>query len=117
MNTWDVVILRWPFTDGSGAKQRPALLISSDTYHNRGEDGLFLLLTSNISRQAEYDVLVQDTHEEFSRTGLRVSSVIRVDKIMNLHKGMVTRVLGQLGSKLQSSVKEKLRLQFSHLGL
>jgi len=117
MNTWDVVILRWPFTDGSGAKQRPAILISEDNYHNRGEDGLFILLTSNISRQADYDILIPPTHSEFSRTGLRAASAVRVDKIMNLNKSMVTRILGQLGPQLQCSVKEKLRSLLRHLSL
>ena len=91
MNTWDVVLMRMPVPDGTSAKVRPALLVSKNEYHEAGEDGIFLLITSNVERQSQYDVLIDSKHEEFSRTGLLKSSAIRVDKAMNLRKSLVSR--------------------------
>jgi mRNA-degrading endonuclease toxin of MazEF toxin-antitoxin module len=114
MNTWDVVLLRFPFNDGGGgAKIRPALVISPPEYHRSGQDGLFVLLTSNVQREATYDVLVDDRHPEFAKTGLAKSSAIRVDKIMNLNKALISRPLGCLGPTLREAVKQKLRALLS----
>ncbi len=109
MKTWDVVIIRFPFPDGTGAKMRPALVISKREDHDGGEDALFLLITSNVDRQAQYDVPILDTHSEYSWTKLAKSSCVRVDKIIHLKKTIVCRVLGNLGPQLIEAVREKLR--------
>lgn len=88
---------------------RPALVVSKTEDHDAGEDALFLLITSNIERQAQYDILIADTHPEFSWTKLAQSSCIRADKIIHLKKTIVCRVLGNLGPQLIGAVKEKLR--------
>src|SRR6266446_5377170 len=106
MNTWDVVLLRFPFNDGdTGVKIRPALVVSRNEYHNAGQDALFIPITSNIQRQAEYDILIDGSNPEFGLTGLAKPSAIRVDKMMNLSKAMVSRQLGMAGPGIQASVK------------
>ena len=42
----DIVLVRFPFTDLSAAKQRPALVISPDAYAVRHGDVVVLALTS-----------------------------------------------------------------------
>jgi mRNA interferase MazF len=108
MNTWDVILLRFPFGDGTDVKKRPAVVISKNEYHNSGQDGLFLLVTSNLDRSAHYDVPIPVSHPEYRFTGLRVASCIRVDKIMNLSNTLVVRTLGNLGEGLKREVREKL---------
>ena len=109
MNTWDVVLLRFPFNDAGGTvKMRPALVVSKNEYHNSGQDGLFILMTGNTEREAHYDVKVDRNHPEFGRTGLLKDTSIRVDKIMNLRTDLVCRVLGSLGPTLKASVQAKL---------
>jgi mRNA-degrading endonuclease toxin of MazEF toxin-antitoxin module len=108
MNTWDVVILRATFADASGAKMRPAIVVSKNEYHNAYADGIFLLVTSNVERQAQYDILIPESHPEFRRTGLSKSSAIRVDKMMFLNRSLVCRVLGSLGEGLKAEVRLKL---------
>ena len=113
MNTWDVVLLRYPFNDGGGGtKVRPVLVISKNEYHNSGQDGLFMLMTSNVERVAEFDVLIDSSHPEFGKSGLIKSTAIRVDKIMNLSKALVSRRLGCIGPVLRAEVKQKLSRLF-----
>lgn len=108
MNTWDVVLLRFPFTSGTEAKQRPAVVISKNEDHNVGDDAIFLLITSNVTRTGPYDVLIEDTHPEYKFTGLRKTSAIRVDKIQSLTKNLVSRRLGNLGEGQKAEVRKKL---------
>lgn len=108
MKTWDVVILRYPFNNGTSAKARPALVVSQNEYHTYGQDGLFLLITSNIERCADYDVLIDQSSPEFAGTGLIKPSAIRVDKVMNLQHSLVCRHLGCLGPILKGQVRKKI---------
>ena len=42
----DVVLIPFPFTDLSTTKQRPALVISSEAFHQQGTDLLVCAITS-----------------------------------------------------------------------
>ena len=44
----DVVLVPFPFTDLSSAKQRPALVISADAFNSTREDVLVAAITSQI---------------------------------------------------------------------
>jgi mRNA interferase MazF len=106
MNKWDVVLIRYPFTDLSQAKARPALAIFANA---SGEDAIFIALTSNTDRGGAHDILIRDDDPEFPPTGLRETSAIKVDKIFTLKKTLVARHMGRLGPAHQGKVEQQLR--------
>lgn len=55
------------------------------------------------------DVVVEESHSEFVLTGLKVSSVIRLDKIATILKDLVVGEIGELGSELKREVNLRLR--------
>lgn len=107
MNKWDVVLLRYPFTDLTATKVRPALVISPDSY-NALQDATVIAITSNVAGPRPYDIQVFQTHAEFALTGLRCNSLIRLNKIFTLDQTLMARKLGVLGEALQRQVKENL---------
>ena len=109
MKRWDVVLLAYPFDDWSGAKVRPAVVLSSDDYHRRRESAVLVLITSNTELRSDFDILIADTHPEFIRTGLAKSSVIRVDMIWTLKQVLVRRTLGSVGNALRNEVMTRVR--------
>jgi mRNA interferase MazF len=111
MNKWDILLLRYPFTDLTTTKVRPALLISPDAIA-KSDDGVFIAITSNAANPGPYDVLVQTGHPEFSMAGLRCASLIKLSKIFTLKKTLVTKRLGDLGPILQGEVESQLRRFF-----
>jgi mRNA interferase MazF len=50
MNRGDVVILDHPYSDGSGSKVRPALVVQNDRDNHRLTNTIVVLNTGNISR-------------------------------------------------------------------
>jgi len=109
MSKWDIVILRYPFTDLTTTKVRPALVISPNSYSG-SEDGVFIAITSNITDKGGYDILVSTADPEFPVSGLRRDSLIKANKLFTLKKTLVARRIGRLGQALQAQVEKQLRL-------
>ena len=112
MKKWDVVLLSYPFTDLSGVKVRPAVVVSPSSDNASSQDGVFLLVTSNTTRMSVYDVIVDSGHPEYPGTGFKVSSAVRINKIITLHQRLVKRTLGVIGPQLQAEISENLRRYF-----
>jgi len=57
----DVVLVPFPFTDQSGTKKRPAVIVSSRSYHARRRDLIIMAITSQVrSPLAFAEALVTD---------------------------------------------------------
>ena len=83
----DVVLLLYPFTNGQGRKQRPALvLLDTDN-----ADVVVACITSSLSR-GNFDVELAESH----RAGLPASSVVRVHKPLTPEKGLIAERLDTL---------------------
>lgn len=92
----DIVLLRFPFTDGQIYKRRPALVIND---FNDGD-----IIVSRISSQiykTKYDVYM----DNWEKAGLKLPSVIRVHKIATLEKDMIEVVIGQIDNSIKRKVK------------
>jgi mRNA interferase MazF len=96
----------FPFTDLSGAKRRPALIVGRIA----SNDLVVGFITSRTTLQASpasHELARQDP--EFAMSGLKVSSSIRLDKLASLHRSLVTRRLGSIGPGTLSAIESCLR--------
>lgn len=84
-----IVLTRFPFTDLSGGKLRPALVISQN--NDRRADVVLAFITSNPQMAANPDVReIQPT----ARNGLKVRSYVRFDKLVTLETSVIAGKLG-----------------------
>jgi len=97
-----------PFSNHSGAKPRPALVISADAFHRELPD----LIVCPISSQPRYhqrpgpgDCPLQ----KWRVVGLRHPSTVRISKILAVDKKIIKRVLGRLSSEDLLRVEKGLR--------
>jgi len=105
----DIVLVQFPYTDLTGLKLRPALVVAPQ----RDADVILAFITSQIGgTDPQTDHLIAPTHAEFGRTGLKVASVIRLDKIATLHRTLVYRRLGSIGPSSTAAVGDLLRRVF-----
>jgi mRNA interferase MazF len=93
VNQRDIVLINFPFSDLSGAKVRPALVLSNDTYNSASLDAVVLALTSNLSR-LDYSVLITNSDLESGR--LPVDSAIRVDKPFSVLQSKVLKIQAKI---------------------
>ena len=110
-----IVLVRYPFTDLTAAKVRPALVVTPDSLIPRLDDVLCLFISSSIPHELlPTDFVLESAHVTFRMTGLRSRSVFRAHKLALLHKTLVLRILGELDDYLVDEID--LRLQVA-LGL
>ena len=108
-----VVLIKYLFTDLSGSKVRPAIVLTPDEFIERLDDVICLFISSVVSEKhflLPTDFLLESVHPDFSQTGLKRSSVVRCHKLALLHKTLVTRVLGKMEKSLMGKVNKRLIL-------
>ncbi len=97
-----IILTPFPFTDLSGSKVRPALIISKT--NPREQDVIVCFITSKPERN-QSAVKINNTPE----TGLKIPSVVRLDKIATIEKKVV---LGELGKVENNFFKENAHTFF-----
>jgi mRNA interferase MazF len=103
----DIVLLSFPFTDLQSARVRPALVVSTDSFNKVNDDAIFVFITSREYR-TPYDVRITSSDPSFKGTGLKVSSTMRVSKLMSLEQKLVRRRLGRADKRLQETLDSAL---------
>ena len=86
----DVVIVTFPFTSASGFKQRPAVVVSSRTYNEGGEDVILLPITSRILGGDAVELVLRD----WRATGLLKPSAVKPNPGTFLQAHVVRRIGG-----------------------
>ncbi len=101
----DIVLIPIPFSDLTNNKQRPVLIISSNSYNKMTEDIVVVAVTSQL-KDLDYSVVIEtiDLHEG----ELKVTSAIRADKVYTLSKDIVKRKFGKVNSKVLDAVRTKI---------
>lgn len=101
----DVLVVEFPFTDGSARKRRPAVVVSSRAYNAVRPDIVMVAITSQIrDSQDGFDIALRD----WSEAGLQKPSALK-PVIFTLENGHVRRRLGSLGSGDVASLRPFLQ--------
>jgi len=102
-----VVLFRFPQTDQSGAKLRPALIIRK--LPGVHDDWLICVISSQLSQAvADFDELVGREDADFPASGLRMASVIRVGRLAVVERSILVGSVGEISSERLSRIKAKL---------
>ena len=87
----DIVLVDFGFSEGTGSKKRPALIISSDNYHESRQEVIVAAITSNMKRVLFGDTKIDEWKEARLIYPSLVTGVIRTIK-----GGVIIRKLGAL---------------------
>lgn len=93
----DIVLVQFPFSDLSQTKLRPALTLAFNSILN--EVTLCFISSQQVQTSSSDELVILKSDDEFHVTGLKVSSKIRVTKIMTIERRFILRKLGQLSNK------------------
>lgn len=101
----NIVLVPFPFTDLTASKIRPALVL-----HEGRDDIVLSFISSRIPGGAVPPgfVLLDESHPEFEMSGLKTSSVVRLDKIATVLSSLVIGELGVAGPKVCNNVNHAI---------
>jgi mRNA interferase MazF len=100
----DVVLVPFPFTDQSGAKKRPAVIVSSSGYNAGRRDLIIMAITSQVRTPLGFgEALVAD----WQAAGLIKPSVLK-PVVTTIEQGLVVRTLGALSAADLRSLRETI---------
>jgi mRNA interferase MazF len=106
-----IVLIRYPFTDLTGSKVRPGLILTPNSQLALLDDVLCLFISSIIPHPLlPTDFILEPEHTAFSKTGLKKRSVLRTHKLALLHKSLVLRTLGEISNPMTQEINLKLRI-------
>lgn len=102
----DIVIATFPFTDLSGSKRRPALVLAT-TMPNA--DSILAFISSVIPPVVNsYELLLTPTDADFAQTGLKVPSILRLNKLVTLERSLITRRIGKFSPQRLRAIDDRL---------
>jgi len=99
----DIVIVKFPFTDGSQFKKRPALVISNNKIE-ASEDFLLVQITSKLSN----DGLSITIRKEDWLKDLPLKSYIPPHKIFTIHKSLILSKISEVNKSFITTVADKI---------
>lgn len=93
----DIILINFIFTDETGARRRPAAIVSSDAYHRDRQEVIIAAITSRTNRILTGDHLIKD----WEGAGLLFPSVV-TGIIRTIKQGMIA---GKLGIMLKADME------------
>ena len=99
----DIVLVEFEFTEGVGFKKRPALIVSSERYHNSREEVIIAAITSNIRRVLYGDYKLTRWQEAGLLYPSLVTGIIRTIK-----GGVIIKKLGIVTDADKKHVEKNL---------
>ena len=112
MNQGDIFLAHFPFTDGTSAKLRPVLVISSNRF-NGSEDVVVLPISSKPTSSDPFAIFIDELNPDFKDTGLKTSSSIKWTKPMTISKSVIRRHLGCLPKVLLDNTLAQMQNLFN----
>jgi mRNA interferase MazF len=92
-NRGDAVLINFVFSDESGIKLRPAIVVSSNDYHRGRKEAIIAAITSQVDRLLIGDYLISN----WKKAGLIFPSVA-TGIIRTVKQDMVSRKLGTISA-------------------
>jgi mRNA interferase MazF len=100
----DVVLVSFVFSDETGERQRPAVIVSSKAYHKNRQEVIIEAITSRTDRVLAGDHLLKD----WGDAGLLFPSVA-TGIIRTVKQNMISRRLGIMSQADMEAVDDNLR--------
>lgn len=102
-----VVLFRFPQTDQTAGKLRPALVIRK--VPGPHGDWLICMISSQLSQEVpDFDELISEKDDDFSSPGLKQTSLIRISRLAVVETKILLGAIGEISVARLSRIKNNL---------
>ena len=109
-----IVLTPFPYTDLSGAKLRPVLMLRPSSRYG---DWLVCMVSSRLAQAEEgLDEVLYPADVDYAASGLKVPSVLRLSRLAVLDGALLVGCLGAIGDERLARVRLRLMKWISESG-
>jgi mRNA interferase MazF len=92
----EIVLVDYPFSDRSGSKVRPALVVQTDSLNGRIDDTILAAVSRSTHRAGATQLFIDLATAEGAASGLRQNSMIQCENLLTYDQGLTFRAIGRL---------------------
>lgn len=107
-----VVLVPFPFDDLTQTKVRPAVCLT-DVIRPHDHVVLAFVTSAVPTNPSTTDLIIASSDADFLQTGLKVSSAIKLHRLVTVSTSLVKRHLGSLSAAQRAKVDQRLRILFN----
>ena len=100
-----IILMPFPYTDLSGAKKRPSLVVSSTDFNSRNDDLICCLITSN-PEDSQHSIRINN--KDMENGYLEFDSKVKPYRLFTINKKLIYKVLGRLNSAKSKLIAEEI---------
>jgi mRNA interferase MazF len=101
--SWDVVVVPFPYSERLAEKRRPALIVSDEMLHREGY--LWLAMITGAGKAARTgDLLIHD----LASAGLPGASMVRTSKLATVEPERILRRIGSLANRERPAIRSAI---------
>ena len=101
----DLLLVPFPFSDQSGRKVRPVIVISNNEFNKYSDDVLVIGVTSNILKD-KYTISLTNTNLDEGK--LLTNCIIKVENLLKLDKDLIIKKIGKINQETLRDTINKL---------
>jgi mRNA interferase MazF len=107
----DIVRADLPYSDRSGSKKRPALVVQCDRNNQRLDDVILAMITTVTERATTEptQLLIDISTSEGRQSGLPHDSTVKCEHLITLHQRFLGRVIGRLPPEIMQNIDQCLK--------
>ena len=101
----DLLLVPFPFSDQSGRKVRPVIVISNNEFNKHSDDALVIGVTSNISKD-KYTISLNNRDLEEGK--LSTVCCIKVENVLKIERDLIIKKIGKVNQNILTNISTKL---------
>ena len=107
----DAVIIDHPFSDASGAKVRPALVVQNDKRNAVLTETIIVMITKNLTHVTAdpTQFLIDLSTPDGKTSGLNSNSAVKCGNLFTVNEKMIRRRIGTLSTTLMQMANDCLK--------
>jgi mRNA interferase MazF len=105
----DIVLVDYPFSDRTGSKVRPALVVQADSLNRKITDTILAAISRSTHRSSVTQLFIDINTHEGAQTGLRQPSMIQCENLLTYDQRMVITKIGELSASMMQRVGDCLK--------
>ncbi len=110
----DVVMVDGPFSDRTGSKKRPALVVQTNTLNALLDDTIIVAITSQPSHPFATRLFIDIATADGQQTGLKFNSTVRCENVLAVDCKFIYRIRGRFSATLRQQIDDCLKVALEH---